>query len=217
MHIVWLASYPRSGNTLLRTVLWQCFGLRSSSLYPNDLGGNEKLEQYVGHVERSPDIVKQLRQENGGVPLIKTHEPSGDANPAIYVIRDGRAACVSLWKFYKARLNPDIPLEVVIEGKERFGTWADHVKAWDPWTRPNTLLFKYEALLSDMPGTLAALSGFLKKDIISTTIPDRNTIAAVDGTWVKEKTSWRSELSGANLQRFEEINREVLEKAGYLE
>src|SRR5258708_3341660 len=31
--VTWLASYPRSGNTLLRIILKRCFGLTSQSLY----------------------------------------------------------------------------------------------------------------------------------------------------------------------------------------
>ena len=53
LNIIWLASYPRSGNTLLRTVLWHCFGLRSASLYPEDLGGNKELKRYIGHIDQS--------------------------------------------------------------------------------------------------------------------------------------------------------------------
>ncbi len=45
--VIWLASYPRSGNTLLRTVLYQCFGIQSASVYPNDLGGNKALQSYT--------------------------------------------------------------------------------------------------------------------------------------------------------------------------
>ena len=36
-----LSSYPRSGNTLLRTVLYQCFNLKSRSVYGNDLVGKK--------------------------------------------------------------------------------------------------------------------------------------------------------------------------------
>jgi len=31
--MIWLASYPRSGNTLLRVILKHCFGLSSQSVY----------------------------------------------------------------------------------------------------------------------------------------------------------------------------------------
>lgn len=209
-NIVWLASYPRSGNTFLRTILWHCFGLRSASIYPNDLGGNRELEAYVGHIEHNPDIQKQLQKT--GAPLIKTHEPPKDNNPAIYVIRDGRAACVSLWKFY----NENIPIEAVIEGQHRFGTWSNHVMAWDPWKRPNTLLLKYEQLRNDLPNTLKSISEFLEEEILNTSVPDRNTIAGIDGRWVRKKTSWKSVLFGANLKRFIQINENILKKSGYI-
>jgi hypothetical protein len=48
---IFLASYPRSGNTYLRTILNHCFDLKSASIYPNDLGGNATLEKFVGHIE----------------------------------------------------------------------------------------------------------------------------------------------------------------------
>lgn len=207
---VWLASYPRSGNTYLRTILRHAFGLRSASVYPNDLGGNKELEEYVGHLEHKPKLQKQLKEV--GVALIKTHERDKDYRPAIYVIRDGRAACVSLWEFY----NRVMPIEAVIEGQHRFGTWAGHVKSWDPWERPNTLLLKYEQLRDDLPVALNAISDFLKVEIKTTKIPSRKKIANVDGRWVKKKSDWRAELKGANLRRFVGINKDILKKAGYL-
>ena len=38
---LFVSSYPRSGNTFLRTVLYQCFNLKSGSVYGNDLGGKK--------------------------------------------------------------------------------------------------------------------------------------------------------------------------------
>ena len=208
--IIWLASYPRSGNTFLRTVLWHSFGLRSASVYPDDLGGNSALEEYVGHIEHGPELQARL-QENSGL-LVKTHEYAKDNKPAIYVIRDGRAACVSLWKFRNGKL----PLEAVIEGQHMFGTWSSHVESWSPWTRPNTLLLEYEELRDNLPNVLRDISTFLNKKIINENIPDRNKIAESDGKWVREKTNWTSELTGANLRRFININKTVLKKAGYI-
>ena len=211
LNIIWLASYPRSGNTFLRTILWQCFGLRSASVYPDDLGGNRNLEEYVGHIERGPD--KQIRFPENGLPLVKTHEYSKDSNPAIYIIRDGRAACVSLWKFYKE----SIPLEAIIEGQSRFSTWSNHVQSWNPWDRPNTLLLEYEDMINNLPAILNSVSDFLKRDVINKSLPDRNTIAGVDGRWVKTKNSWKSNLSGNLLKRFNQLNKDTLIKAGYLD
>ena len=207
--IVWLASYPRSGNTLLRTILWHCFNLRSASVYPQDLGGNRALEEYVGHIEHGPQMLDQLREN--GISLVKTHRHPRDPNPAIYVIRDGRAACVSLWMFYEKT----IPLDAIIEGRHLFGTWADHVRAWNPRNRPNTLLLAYEQLKHDLPGSLDKISRFLSRPIIGERVPDRNTIAARDGRWVRKESSWQTELVGANLARFNEISVDILEAYGY--
>lgn len=210
-NIVWLASYPRSGNTFLRTILWQCFGLRSASIYPNDLGGNKTLEEYVGHIEHGPD--KQIRFPENSIPLVKTHEYASDNSPTIYVIRDGRAACVSLWKFD----NKSLPLEAIIEGQHLIGAWSNHIQSWNPWDRPNTLLLKYEDMTNNTPAIMNRISSFLNHGIISESIPDRNTIAEADGRWVKTKTSWRSDLSGDLLKHFNQINKDTLRKAGYLD
>lgn len=207
--LVWVASYPRSGNTYLRTILWHCFGLRSASVYPKDLGGNRVLEEYVGHVEHGPRMRELL--EAGGVALVKTHEHPVDANPAIYVVRDGRAACVSLWRFGQKT----IPLEAVIEGRHRFGTWADHVRAWKPRERAGTLLLRYEALRDDLPGSLTRISRFLDKPIVSERVPPRSEIAAHDGIWVREESRWQAELQGKSLARFNELSADILEAYGY--
>lgn len=208
--VVWLASYPRSGNTFLRTILWHCFGLRSASVYPLDLGRNQALEEYVGHIEHGPQIRERLREN--GIPLIKTHERPSDVGPAIYIIRDGRAACVSLWRFG----NETISLEAVIEGRHRFGTWADHVRAWNPTHRPNTLLLRYEDLRADLTGCLARIGRFLDRRVVGQRLPARDEIAASDGRWVRRESSWQADLRGAALARFNEINGEVLQAFDYL-
>jgi hypothetical protein len=146
--MIWLASYPRSGNSLLRTILWQCFGLRSFSIYPNDLGGNKELEDYVGHIEHDPDGL--VRFPSNAIPLMKTHDHPTHSHPAIYVVRDGRAASVSLRQFLGERQ----PLKAVIAGQHRFGTWSDHLTAWRPSIRANTLLVKYEDMTSNLPHVL---------------------------------------------------------------
>jgi hypothetical protein len=207
--IVWLASYPRSGNTFLRTILWHCFELRSASVYPKDLGGNRALEDYVGHIEHGPGIRNQLGEN--GIPLIKTHERPQDANPAIYIVRDGRAACVSLWRFG----GRTIPLEAVIAGQHRFGTWADHLLAWKPKHRPNTLLLRYEDLRDDLPVCLRSIGRFLGRPPTGESVPERDAIAASDGHWVRKESSWQAELTGPTLARFNELNRGILEEYGY--
>lgn len=209
MNHIWLASFPRSGNTFLRTILWHCFRLKSGSVYPNDLGGNKELEKYVGHIEQGP--LGEISFDKNCIPLVKTHELPTDYNPAIYVVRDGRAACISLWHFY----HESIPLSAVIEGQHRFGKWSDHVHAWNPHKRPNTLLLKYEEMRSDLPVTLKKISKFLKTKVHKNNVPDRATIASIDGRWVKNRTTWRTEFPQDLLDRFNEKNKVMLEEMGY--
>ncbi|MFV2033487.1 MAG: sulfotransferase domain-containing protein [Gammaproteobacteria bacterium] len=64
----------------------------------------------------------------------------------MYIVRDGRAAAISLWRFY----NQSISLQNIITGKHRFGTWAGHLNTWKPWERPDTLLIRYEDIQSDL-------------------------------------------------------------------
>lgn len=206
---IWLASYPRSGNTFLRTILWQCFGLRSSSIYPNDLGGNSRLEAYVGHIERQPGPSSTTAEP--GPDLIKTHEYPADGSPAIYVIRDGRAASASLQEFYHRTLSH----EAVADGKHRFGSWADHVKAWHPWDRPDTLLLQYETMTTDLPLTLRRIAEFLQRDVLNSQLPDREAIAGIDGLWVTKAGRSKPGLTGELLSRFNSANRDILRQAGY--
>lgn len=209
-HIIWLASYPRSGNTLLRTVLWHCLGLRSASIYPLDLGGNTALENYVGHIEHSRD--GRIAFPEGALPLIKTHgHPSKPQGKTIYIVRDGRAACVSLWEFY----NRSIAMDSVIQGHHRFGTWARHLSTWKPWERKNTLLLRYEDIVDNLPSVLDSLSRFLNRKIIAPGIPEREHIADVDGRWVRKKTRWQSVLSDEQLKLFNTVNRKMMRKMMY--
>ena len=106
MKITWLASYPRSGNTYLRTILFNCFGIKTASIYPKDLGGNKILENFVGHIEHNQN--KTITFQKDSIPIIKTHKLNQDDNRSIYIIRDGRAASVSLWNFYGKKFQSKI-------------------------------------------------------------------------------------------------------------
>lgn len=207
--LIWLASYPRSGNTFLRTVLWNCFGLKSASVYPQDMGKNSQLMNYVGHIEHSGN--GKIVFPSGAPKLLKTHEFPKNDKPAIYIVRDGRAACASLFHFY----NGAISMENIIAGKHRFGSWSGNVEAWAPWNRPNTLLLKYESLRDNLEQTLEIISGFLKKPILNKTVPSREDIAGKDGKWVRKRSNWRDDYSEDLLNLFYQINQDSMRRLDY--
>jgi hypothetical protein len=171
--IVWLASYPRSGNTLLRMVIHEVFGLPTHSIYrDSDITSSDPVvSRAVGHVSR-PDMYEHFLKEaheSRDVHLVKTHllpddrgitsrVPTLSTAPAIYVIRDGRAATISYWHYLRDFAQRSISLQRLIGS--RVG-WADHVMAWRPQARPRTLLVRFEGLAAGDDRITRALADFL--------------------------------------------------------
>jgi hypothetical protein len=171
--IVWLASFPRSGNTFLRSVLRQAFGLYSYSIYNdiNDIGSNHDVRHAVGHLFIN-DPIEQFYEESMRSPEIvpiKTHEPPTDSATAIYVVRDGRAALVSYWNFLrKVRRRHDLTLGEVIRGSAtKFGSWSTHVQRWAPSSRPGTLLLRYEDLVENTDASVARIASFIRRQPVA--------------------------------------------------
>ena len=202
---IWIASYPRSGNTYLRCILHTCFGLPSTSVYPRDLGNNTALERYAGHFDADaghPDLT-------GDKPLlVKTHRRPPDDAPAIYIVRDGRAASVSFWEFQSRRR----PLPEIVVNR----VWCDHVAAWFPWDRPDTLLLRYEEMTGNLPVALRRLSEFLDMPLLASVPPTRAEMAAVDGRWVREYSDWRAKVSQRDMRLFGAINGAMMRRLGYV-
>jgi len=207
--LIWLASYPRSGNTFLRTVLRQCFGLRSASIYRDDLMRLPVIEGLAGHIEHGPD--GRLDFADQPLQLIKTHAPPFDGRPAIYVLRDGRDAAISLYHFMHERRA----LEDIVTGSTQFGSWADHVTAWSPTARPNTLLLRYEELVCDLGCCVDKIADYLKRTPNSRTMPPRDELAKLDGHWIRPESAERATLDGPALDRFWEVNGAAMRAYGY--
>lgn len=205
---VWLASYPRSGNTFLRTVLHQCFGLHTGSLYPNDLGDSQGAERLTGHIDARDGKFDFGRQPYA---LIKTHDPPQNDAPAIYVVRDGREAVTSLYHFW----HEDVPLLDIAEGRARFGSWAGHLQAWAPRSRRNTLLLRYEHLVEDLPGTVDRISAFLRCRPQRHSLPPRDELAQADGRWIRPASQQKVSLQGETLDRFMAVNGAMMAEFGY--
>ena len=171
--ILWLASYPRSGNTLLRTMLQKAFGLSSYSVYDDDtdLGLIPEVRNQVGHQFLGAPIAEFYQRERNSpeLKLVKTHDPPVDDGAAIYVIRDGRSAIVSRYNMLvNLRKRSDISITDVILGrKARFGHWTGHIRAWEPRQRPKTLLLFYHDLLSNPGHALTAISGFIGRQSVA--------------------------------------------------
>lgn len=134
--MIWLSSYPRSGNTFFRNVLVEVYGLESSSFYDN-----------VGLPENYTDY-----------PFVKTHMlphelvPKDKSIPAVHLVRDGRDAIVSMAHQQIEIYNSDNSFRQIIreaieaaEGSY-FGGWSQNVL---DWLDRSTMVVRFEELIVD--------------------------------------------------------------------
>lgn len=160
--IIWLASYPRSGNTLLRTILWQTMGLKSYSDENGEIPRKiltEKSLKVTGKIILDHDWndFYQNASDSNDLYLVKTHQPPRDNQPAIYIVRDGRKSYSSYCQFHKITTQPPyLSLLELILGLDFYGGWSEHYLAWQE--RKNTLLVRYEDLVCASDSLLITLA-----------------------------------------------------------
>lgn len=136
--MILLASFPRSGNTFFRNVLYEVYGIESSTFH---LDPDRVLDEgYVNY------------------PVIKTHElphnlpDSIRDRPAVYIIRDARDALVSIAHHRKDIVAPGSDfytnlLEAIIAEKGSFfGGWSENVRQW---TDKAAIVIRFQDLIED--------------------------------------------------------------------
>ena len=165
--IVWIASYPRSGNTLTRTILNRCFDVKSHSLY--DKIESEEMASVAGHlahgIER--DAFVAMARASDETFFVKTHElPSGDNHPAIYIVRDGRAALSSRRRYVQEIGKRIYPIEYLAIGAHPFVAWADHVLEWLGRSPAKLFILRYEELSHPSTTLLDRISGFIERPVL---------------------------------------------------
>ena len=159
---LWLASYPRSGNTFLRMVLHQSFGITSTSVYGSEDAAMIQRPWLMERIGYAGNIGTVDHDSCGSKWVgVKTHDHPADDHPAIYIVRDGRAAVVSHRHLLRDYSKRSLDLGDMIEGKVWPGSWSDHFAAWNPEVRPHTLLMKYEELKSNIGRSCETLAAFL--------------------------------------------------------
>ena len=148
--ITWLASYPRSGNSLCRRVLEGYFGITSTSIYSEE--PNHELKPYI---ERDPPSLAEMTKADRHY-WVKTHQPPDEeTHPAICMVRDGRDALVSYTRIALEgghfpsdadhETNFRTAMYNLIVGQSPFLTWSENVLAWRQ--RPRTSWVRFEDLI----------------------------------------------------------------------
>jgi Sulfotransferase domain len=231
---VFLASYPRSGNTWLRFVL--------SELLTGTSIDFDNVDRFIPEMKWHRSAVPILP---GPGRLIKTHEHyRKEYKRAIYIVRDARDVALSayarsgqvgivdgdfdayLLSFFKGRANP-------------YGAWDRHLRSWldGPLTKEGKLLvIKFEDLRHDPEAALSRMVEFVGVPMDSEKIRTALANNSVDQMRIKEEKSrklfksttengrfvrkgavqgWRTVLTPAQLQMFEQHAGPELSRMGY--
>ena len=161
--IIWLASYPRSGNTYYRMLLNQIYGIKTYSIYNDPLFEEIGASSLVGH-ELLPLPIDELSKDQG-IYFVKTHDLPIDNSPAIYLVRDGRDSLISFANYIQSfgknigrfdklknifnfnKVNRTLN-ELIISN--RYGGWSNHVISWTRLRKSgDTFAIRYEDLVAD--------------------------------------------------------------------
>ena len=154
---IFLASYPRSGSTWLRFLLYESLAGQSSGF---------------GNVNTSiPDV----REHKIGLPLmpnggrlIKTHEVfHPEYRKAVYLVRDPRDVALSEYAYQTSLGLVDQPLDdylrvFVTRAVNPFSSWTEHVNSWlsAPLSPENLLVVKFEDLRRDSAQSVSQIISF---------------------------------------------------------
>ena len=208
--IVWLASYPRSGNTFLRVILNKIFNVQTYSIYDDklDIGGDSKTADIVGHrfLPESFDLSEARSEEE--VYFIKTHELPYDcvdeADKVIYLIRDGRECVLSYLRYAQNYGDVEKTLEDTIYGNIFSYGWGDHVKAWNANKRKNTLLIKFEELTDNPKNYIHIISDFIEIETVGSDLPLFSELNEINPKFFRagKKDSWKEVFSEDELMSF---------------
>lgn len=174
--LVYVATYPRCGNALLRDLIRENWLYLTANGYgPNPPPDHPALARFIplnrprlpGHALEY--LTDDNRERTAAAPewyFVKTHElPFAKYFPGENVIQSVRhpgAAIFSHWRM-KQQSAPDATLEQFIQG-QRFGSWSAYHKAWRNASAP-LLRFRFEDILADQERAVRALAEFLGFDV----------------------------------------------------
>lgn len=221
--MITLASFPRSGNTFFRNLMYRLYGLTSSTY---------RLEN---------DRV--LEEDWFTFPIVKTHLlPSHlpqqmEGATVVYLVRDGRDSLVSLAHHRKDITAPGTDfynnlLEATLAiGGDVFGAWSVNVAAWLPQAQ---IVVKYENLILDPLQQTERLRAFVDlpapaKERIPTfeelkfgqpiygSGKDKTHIEGFSKKFFRKgkKGSWREEMPEDIHRLFWDLHRDAMLELGY--
>jgi hypothetical protein len=228
--IVWLASYPRSGNTFSRLVMNRMYGVPLPDIYSHEPRADtpEAYTAKAAYPEFSNNISLDEARAVQEIMAVKTHELPSDDSPAIYIVRDGRDALVSHAHFVlqcdKRYLQYDLAdfeqvLRQRIEYDDSFGGWSRHITEWHA-RRAGTAIVRFEELIASPATVLRAAVADLGLSLVErpdVVIPSFFELHDLAPPFFRRGVvgSWRDEMPDDLHERFWQRHGAAMQVAGY--
>lgn len=226
---IFIASYPRSGNT------WMQYLIVGMALDLNPRLAPDPLVQSL-----VPDVHATKFYKRFGTPtFFKTHHlPQPEYQRVIYLVRDGRDAMVSYFHYLTDLGEAPDFLNLVATGEGLFPCrWHEHVEAWlgNPHGA-EMMIIHYETLKRDTVGELERICQFaglerdrsllerIAQNATFAAMRERETKLGWQDTWPKDKAfvrrgivgSFKDEMPEPVLETFMESSASALRRLGYL-
>lgn len=227
-----VAAFPRSGSTWLRTML-------TDVLVPGAEGNPSVFNARIPGIKlRRVPALRALSSPR----LLMTHSPWQPAlHRAVYVVRDGRASVVSYYHYLTTRKGQVMSFETFFErymGGAYGVPWHQHVESWlgkgAPRMGDDLLVVHFEGMKANREEALARVTRFLGIEADEAAIrwaagrasldnarrieaQRRGALARGDASFYRGGQGYSSDspLQGELLARFEAASARALALAGY--
>jgi Sulfotransferase domain len=221
--IVWLVSYPRSGNTFTRILCESIFPIQDTyTIHHEDVTDRSLLDVFGPEYKEGYSYIG-LARDSEEVFFVKSHRLRDDLvdldrDKVVYIVRDGRASISSYFHFIHNFTKAKKSLRNVIAGKVIFGDWSSHVLSWfGSVESKNFLLLKYEDIISDPVASVLKISSLSGLEMMEADIPTFDELHAMRPEFFRSGNNnrWRDDFSFMDYLLFLISSRRTMSKAGY--
>tara|TARA_B100000900_G_scaffold295053_1_gene253746 strand:- start:806 stop:1609 length:804 start_codon:yes stop_codon:yes gene_type:complete len=189
--IIWISSYPKSGNTWVRLFLESYFSKIKNNFR---FGGFPELEDFerlninytkFNEIIKNWKTLQEIRNLDARINVLKTHNAlctignytftdKSNTLGAIYLVRDPRDIVISYASHLGLSYDEVIKtmLNSHASGIKRFknkeinieimGNWADNYNSWKNYKGRNFLIVKYEDLVMKKNAEFLKIMNYLK-------------------------------------------------------
>lgn len=149
--------------------------------------------------------------------FVKTHDCNNDREKAIYIVRDGRRAIYSYYKWYKTYFpQENRSIIELLFGADNFLSWSEHINYWTNDSPDKKLIIYFNELINLENDTLDKISRFIQKPIKNKFINERVITHSPFG-FREGKLEWEGEpeWSPVEDQMFWLLHGRMMQKMGF--